>query len=148
METTLHVNHKTHRVQVRPDEFLLDTLRGLGYHSVKCGCDTTACGLCTVLVDGLPLLSCSLLTVRAEGKAIETLEGLESESAPLRELIASEGGDQCGFCAPGFLVNAVALKRSGKKLTDSELAKYFSGNLCRCTGYASQMRAVKVFLEG
>lgn len=147
MSVNLTINKRKRTLEPKAQETLLDTLRGLGFASVKNACETTNCGLCTVLVDGLPKLSCALWTMRLEGACIETLEGIGEELDPLRELMAREGGEQCGFCSPGFLMNALALKRRGESFTEEELKSLMSGNLCRCTGYAAQMRALKAYLE-
>ena len=126
---------------------LLDTLRGLGFYSVRCGCDTTNCGLCTVWVDGEVTLSCAYPTFRAPGHEITTLEGLE-EASQLAECLASEGADQCGFCTTGMMMSVLALKHNNPNATDDEIREYLIGNLCRCTGYASQLRGVRKFLQG
>ena len=100
---------------------LLDTLRNLGYYSVRCGCDTTNCGLCTVWVDDEIVLSCAYPTFRAPGHKITTLEGLEEEAELLAACIASEGGDQCGFCTTGMMMSAINLKRKNPKASDDEI---------------------------
>ncbi|MDO5714381.1 MAG: 2Fe-2S iron-sulfur cluster-binding protein [Tissierellia bacterium] len=148
MNFNLKVNGESFHTDIAPDELLFETLRKLGFYSVKCGCDTTNCGLCTVIIDDLPYLSCSMLTIRCGDKEIYTLEGLYEETKELRDYIAHEGGEQCGFCSPGFIMNVVTLKRKNLPYCEDEVAKYLSGNLCRCTGYSAQMRAVKNFLEG
>lgn len=148
MNFSLKVNGKSFHADIAPDELLFETLRKLGFYSVKCGCDTTNCGLCTVIIDDLPHLSCSMLTLRCGEKEIYTLEGVYEETKELREHIAHEGGEQCGFCSPGFILNVLTLKRKNMPYCEDEVAKYLNGNLCRCTGYSAQMRAVKNFLEG
>lgn len=132
---------------INADEFLVDTLRKAGYLSVKRGCDTSSCGLCTVLLDGKPILSCSTFSVRIEGKKIETIEGREKEAKKFGELLAEEGGDQCGYCVPGFVLTVLAMKKELKNPTDEEILHYMNGNLCRCSGYMSHLRAIKKFME-
>lgn len=147
MNFNIKVNGRVYTPDIDPDEMLITTLRKLGFYSVKCGCDTTNCGLCTVLIDDQPYLSCSMLTVRCDNRDIYTLEGLTEESAPLRELLAAQGADQCGFCSPGLIVNTVSLKRRGLSPSLHEIREYLNGNLCRCTGYSAQTRAIKEYLE-
>ena len=144
---TLTINGKVHQTEVELNEVLLDTLRRLGYKSVKRGCETANCGLCTVLVEDKPVLSCSLLSLRADGKRIVTLEGVRDEAKILGEFLAQEGGEQCGYCTPGLMMNTIAMKRELVDPTDEEIAHYLMGNLCRCSGYVSQLRAIRKYLE-
>ena len=97
--------------------------------------------------DDVPVLSCSVLALRCEGKKITTLEGISDSQRKFGELLTEEGGEQCGFCSPGFIMNVLSLKKTIKNPTDEEIEDYLMGNLCRCTGYASQMRAIKKYLE-
>lgn len=131
----------------RADETLLELLRECGCASVRSGCDTTNCGICTVWVDEKPILSCSYPAMRAEGRSITTIEGLKDEAKPLMEAFAAEGADQCGYCSPGLLMTVLAMKKELKSPTDEEIDRYLAGNLCRCTGYSSQFRAIKKYLE-
>ena len=131
---------------VRPDMRLLDFLRVHGYKSVKCGCETTNCGLCTVWVDDVPVLSCAQLMCRMNGRRVTTLEGVVAQSAEFAKCMAEEGAEQCGYCSPGLVMSVLALKRDCPQATDEQIRRTLSGNLCRCTGYASQMRAVRRFL--
>lgn len=142
----LTINHKNYDVNCEVDTLLFDLLRKLGMKSVKCGCDTTNCGLCTVWVDGKPMLSCAVLAVNVEGKHITTLEGLQEEAASFGAFMAAEGADQCGFCSPGLIMNILAMKRECEQLTLEEVNHYLAGNLCRCTGYMGQMRALRKYL--
>ena len=128
------------------DDSLFTVLRGLGMYSVKCGCDTTNCGLCTVHMDGKAVLSCSVPAARCAGHEITTLEGLQDEAKKLGECLAGEGAEQCGFCAPGMMMNVFALAKENPNATDDEIDAYLAGNLCRCSGYVSQRRAVKKYL--
>lgn len=143
----IFVNGIKRELLVSPDEMLVDTLRKAGYTSVRRGCDTGACGLCTVLANGKPTLSCSTLSVRVNGKKIETVEGKEKDAKIFAEFLAEEGGDQCGYCVPGFVLTVLAMKEELKNPTEEEILHYMNGNLCRCTGYSSHMRAIKKYLE-
>ncbi len=147
MKVSLMINDKEHITHVKPESMLIDVLRHLGFLSVKRGCESGSCGLCTVWVEDKPILSCGYLTLRALGKKITTIEGVQDEAKKFGEFLADEGGDQCGFCNPGFIMTVISLKRQNKKFTDDEIKTYLMGNLCRCTGYASQMRAIKKYLE-
>lgn len=143
----LKVNGVIREKLIKEDEYLTDTLRELGYTSVRRGCDTGSCGLCTVLVDGKPVLSCSTLSLRVAEKEIVTIEGREKDAKKFGELLGNEGGDQCGYCVPGFVLTVLALKDELKNPTEEEIVHYMNGNLCRCTGYGSHIRAIKKFLE-
>lgn len=147
MQVEVTVNSKKVTWDVAADEFLADTLRAHGLLSIRKGCDTGNCGLCTVWVDGQPTLSCSTLSVRVDGKCVTTLEGVQQEAERFVEVLTGEGAEQCGFCSPGLIMNVLAMKRELKTFTDEEIAHYLAGNLCRCTGYMGQMRAVKRYLE-
>ncbi|MDT8902521.1 (2Fe-2S)-binding protein [Anaeroselena agilis] len=145
IEVTIN-GHKT-ALEVAPDEILADTLRAAGFASVRRGCDTTNCGLCTVWVDGRPTLSCAILAARMDGRDITTIEGVAGEAEAFARLLVAEGAEQCGFCSPGFIMTVLAMKRELADPTDDEIIHYLTGNLCRCTGYMGQLRAVKKFLE-
>ena len=147
MEIKLKLNGKAITASVDADTVLLDFLREKGCLSVKRGCDTSNCGLCTVLMDGKPILSCSTLAVRADGHEIHTLEGLQAEAADFVGFIADQGADQCGFCNPGFVMNTVALLRENPDPSDDEIRAYLAGNLCRCSGYDGQLRGIRAFLD-
>ena len=147
MDITLKLNGKTITDRVDPDLSLMDFLRAHGCYSVKCGCDTSNCGLCTVFLDGKPILSCSMLAVRAEGHHVQTLEGLQEEASDFIGFIADQGADQCGFCNPGFVMNTIALLRENPDPTDEEIRAFLAGNLCRCSGYDGQLRGVRNYLS-
>lgn len=147
MEITVKLNGKQITAQTEPDTLLLDFLRDHGCYSVKRGCDTANCGLCTVFLDETPILSCSTLAVRADGHAVKTLEGLQAEAAEFIGFIADQGADQCGFCNPGFVMNTIALLRENPDPTDDEIRAYLAGNLCRCSGYEGQLRGFHAFME-
>ena len=148
MNVSLTLNGVKVTDDVAPDTTLYAFLRAHNCLSVKCGCETTNCGLCTVWLDGTPVLSCAVLAVRADGHSVTTLEGLQEESARLAQCLAEQGAEQCGFCSPGFIMNVLAFERelAGRTPSDEEIRHYLAGNLCRCTGYMSQMRAVKRYL--
>lgn len=147
MEIKLKLNGKNVTGHVEPDMVLLDFLRRKGCLSVKRGCDTSNCGLCTVMMDGKPILSCSTLAVRADGHEVYTLEGLQEEALEFVGFIADQGADQCGFCNPGFVMNTIALLRENQDPTDDEIRAFLSGNLCRCSGYDGQLRGIRAFLD-
>ena len=147
MEIKLKLNGKAILASVEADTVLLDFLRDHGCLSVKRGCDTSNCGLCTVLMDGKPILSCSTLAVRADGHEIYTLEGLQAEAEDFVGFIADQGADQCGFCNPGFVMNTIALLRENPDPTDDEIRAFLAGNLCRCSGYDGQLRGIRNYLN-
>lgn len=147
MKISTTINGKKYEKDVPPNTMLLDFLRDLGYASVKRGCDTTNCGLCTVIIDEKPVLSCSVLVPRCDGKEIYTIEGIKDEAKIFADFIGAEGADQCGFCSSGFIMNVITMKKVLKNPTDDEIAHYLSGNLCRCTGYEGQLRAIRNYLE-
>ena len=147
MEIKLTLNGKVITDLVEPDCLLIDFVRKQGCLSVKRGCDTANCGLCTVLMDGKPVLSYSVLAARAAGHSIQTLEGLQEEAAEFVGFIADQGADQCGFCNPGFVMNTIALLRENPDPTDDEIRAFLAGNLCRCSGYEGQLRGIRNFLN-
>ena len=143
----LFINGKKIQAETAPDQMLIDFLRGLGYKSMKRGCDTGNCGLCTVWMNKKPVLSCSVLAARADGKEIVTLEGVQERAAEFGTYLANQGGEQCGFCNPGFIMNVLAMEDELNNPTEEEIKAYLSGNLCRCSGYESQLRAIKNYLN-
>ena len=147
MKITLILNGKKTEAEIKADTLLLDLVREKGCYSVKRGCETSNCGLCTVWLDKKPVLSCSALAARADGHEITTLEGLQKESEEFAGFLAREGADQCGFCSPGLIMNVLAMERELVNPTTDEVREYLAGNLCRCTGYASQLRALEKYLN-
>ena len=147
MEINLNLNGRAVSASVRPDTLLLDFLRDQGCYSVKRGCETSNCGACTVLLDGRPVLSCSVLAARADGRTVQTLEGLQREAEVFVTYIADQGAEQCGFCNPGFVVNTIALLRENPDPTDQEIRTFLAGNLCRCSGYEGQLRGIRAYLD-
>ena len=147
MVVTITLNGKKVEALVKPDTLLIDFVRDHGCYSVKRGCETSNCGLCTVFVNDKPVLSCSMLVARVNGCKVDTLEGLQKEAEEFGAFIADQGAEQCGFCNPGMIMNAIALFRENPDPSDEEIKEYLAGNLCRCSGYEGQMRGIKAFLE-
>jgi len=147
MQITCDINAKSYTREIEPDLVLIDFLRELGFLSLKQGCDTTNCGLCTVWVDGTPQLSCAMLAAGIDGRQITTLEGVEREALAFGQFLVDQGADQCGFCSPGFIMNVLAMERELTDPSEEEIKHYLSGNLCRCTGYAGQMLAIRLYLK-
>ncbi|MBQ7777885.1 MAG: (2Fe-2S)-binding protein [Oscillibacter sp.] len=147
MEIKLNLNGRAVTASAAPDTMLIDFLREQGCLSVKRGYETSNCGLCTVMMDGKPILSCSTLAARADGHEVYTLEGLQAEAEEFASFVANQGADQCGFCNPGFVMNTIALLRENPDPTDDEIRAFLSGNLCRCSGYESQLRGIRAYLD-
>lgn len=147
MEITIKLNGRSVSDHIDADMLLIDFLRNHGCYSVKRGCETSNCGLCTVLMDEKPVLSCSMLAARADGHSITTLEGLQEEASDFVGYIADQGADQCGFCNPGFVMNTIALLKENPAPTDDEIRAYLAGNLCRCSGYDGQLRGIRGYLD-
>ena len=134
-------------VQAHADDSLYTVLRALNIASVKCGCETTNCGLCTVHMNGRAVLSCSVPAPRVAGQQVVTLEGLTEQAKEFGGYLADEGAEQCGFCTPGLIMNVLALARENPHATDAEADAYLAGNLCRCSGYMGQRRAIRRYLD-
>lgn len=147
MKIQFTLNGKRTEAEIRPDTTLMNLVRDLGCYSVKCGCETSNCGLCTVFLNDKPVLSCSMLAARADGCRVDTLEGLQKEAEEIGTFIASQGAEQCGFCNPGMMMNIIAMLRENPHPTTEEILEYLSGNLCRCSGYEGQLRAVENYLR-
>ena len=148
MTVSLFVNGNPCTWEVRPDETLNRSLHAHGYISVKTGCGQGACGMCTVWLDEKPVPSCTLLTSRLANRRITTLEGVQKEAEEFSRYLVAEGADQCGFCAPGFVMLVLALRRElPDGATEEEIKQYLVGNLCRCTGYLGKTRAVVKYLQ-
>jgi carbon-monoxide dehydrogenase small subunit len=143
---TVTVNGVEHSAEVEARlllvHFLRETLSLTGTHI---GCDTSNCGACTVLVDGVAVKSCTLLAVQADGSNVETVEGMEQggQLHPLQEGFLQEHGLQCGFCTPGMLMSAKALLAANQSPSEAEIRRGISGNLCRCTGYVNIVKAIQ-----
>ena len=133
--------------EIDPGMLLIDFLREKGCYSVKRGCETANCGLCTVLMDEKPILSCSMLAARIDGKKIVTLEGLQKEAEEFGDFLANEGAEQCGFCNPGFIMNVIAMLRELEEPDEEQIKEYLAGNLCRCSGFVSQTASILKYLN-
>jgi len=150
MRIRFDLNGRDTTWEVDPGETLLEALRRHEITSVKYGCDTASCSACTVLLDGDPVPACAVPAGRVDGHAVLTVEGVPDEARRLGEAMAGEGADQCGFCSPGLVMSVVAMCRTSDapgELDDETIAEYLAGNLCRCSGYVSQARAIRRYLE-
>ncbi len=146
----LTVNGAVHRIEVEARLLLVHAIReNLRLTGTHIGCDTTHCGACTVLLDGVPTKSCTVLAVQADGGKITTVEGLEQGGKlhPVQEGFIEKHGLQCGFCTPGMLMTSCALLERNKNPSEREIREAISGNLCRCTGYVNIVRAVQYAAE-
>ena len=147
MQVQIKVNGKLIKDDVSCDLLLIDFLRNHGCYSVKRGCETSNCGLCTAWMDEKPVLSCSILAARANNHSIMTLEGLQKEAKVFADFMANEGAAQWGFWSPGLIMNVLAMEKELKNPSEEEIKNYLAGNLCRCTGYMAQMRAITKYLN-
>lgn len=146
MKVTIEVNNEKNVLQVRPYETLLETLRErLALTGAKESCGMGACGACTVLVNGMPLRSCLVLTAEVDGAEITTIEGFKKDEKlhPLQEAFMEKGAVQCGFCTSGMIMTAKALLDRNKRPTKKEIVRTISSNICRCTGYKKIIEAVE-----
>ena len=147
MNINFWLNGVNRNAEIQPDTLLIDFLREQGCFSVKRGCETANCGLCTVLMDERPVLSCSTLAARIEGKKIVTLEGMQREAQEFGSFLATEGAEQCGFCNPGFIMHVCAMLAEIKDPTEEQIKEYLAGNLCRCSGFVSQTKSILKLLK-
>lgn len=146
MEITVTVNGVEQTADVEPRMLLADFIRTeLALTGTHIGCDTTSCGVCTILLDGTPVKSCTMFAVQAEGANITTIEGMavNGELHPVQEGFWERHGLQCGFCTPGMIMAAAALLSGNDNPTEAEIRHGIEGNLCRCTGYHNIVRAVE-----
>ena len=146
MKLKLNINNKFYNTNIDGDESLLDILRKIGFKSVKKGCDTGTCGVCSVLINKKPILSCQFLTTRTQRIKITTVEGLGKKADKIIDLIVSEGADQCGYCGPALVLTTYAMKKELKDPTVEKINHYLAGNLCRCSGYEGQLRGIKKYM--
>ena len=147
---TLKINGRTHELAIEPNRLLLDVLRqDLGLTGSKRGCDDSSCGACTVQLDGLPMLSCTMLAASCEGREITTVEGIAEHGslAAIQKAYGDWGGAQCGYCTPGFMMTVHHLLAVNPNPTEEEIRAALSGNLCRCTGYTQMYQAIKAAIE-
>jgi len=146
MEITVNVNGTDHTADVEPRMLLVDfirsTVRLTGTHI---GCDTTSCGVCTVLVDGTPMKTCTMFAVQADGTSLTTVDGLKhnGELDPIQVAFKQEHGLQCGFCTPAMMLVGKALLEENPSPTEDEVRWAISGNLCRCTGYVNIVKSIQ-----
>jgi aerobic-type carbon monoxide dehydrogenase small subunit (CoxS/CutS family) len=146
----LKINGRSHELAIEPSRLLLDALRqDLQLTGSKRGCDDSSCGACTVLVDGIPMLSCTMLAASCEGQEITTIEGVSEHGslAAIQKAYGDWGGAQCGFCTPGFIMTVKYLLTENPDPTEDEIRSALSGNLCRCTGYSQMYQAIRAAIE-
>jgi carbon-monoxide dehydrogenase small subunit len=147
---SLKINGEVHDLEAEPNRTLLDVLReDLALIGSKKGCDSGACGACTVIIDGEPVLSCMTLAIRCQGREITTIEGLSQngELHPLQQAAIDHNAVQCGFCAPGWILSAKALLESTPRPTREDIRRGIAGNICRCTGYKKIEEAIMAAVE-
>ena len=146
----LKINGRTHELAIEPSKLLLDALRqDLQLTGSKRGCDDSSCGACTVLVDGIPMLSCTMLAASCEGQEVTTVEGVSEHGslAAIQKAYGDWGGAQCGYCTPGFMMTVKHLLAVNANPTEEEVRSALSSNLCRCTGYSQMYQAIKAAIE-
>jgi carbon-monoxide dehydrogenase small subunit len=143
----LNVNDVDYEIMIKPGEMLLETLRKIGFTSVKKGCDTGSCGVCSILLNGKVIPSCSYFTSKVQEKKVITIDGVEQKAREIGKFLLAEGVDQCGFCSPGLIMSIIAMENELKEFSEYNIKHYLVGNLCRCTGYEGQIRAIKKYLE-
>ena len=146
----LRVNGRTHELAIEPSKLLLDVLRqDLDLTGSKRACDDSSCGSCTVQLDGIPMLSCTMLAASCEGQEITTVEGLADHGglAALQKAYGDFGGAQCGFCTPGFMMTVKWLLANNQDPSEQEIREALSSNLCRCTGYSQMYQAIRAVIE-
>ena len=146
----LRVNGRTHELAIEPSKLLLDVLRqDLDLTGSKRGCDDSSCGACTVQVDGIPMLACTMLAASCEGQEITTVEGVADHGslAALQKAYVDCGGAQCGFCTPGFMMTVKWLLATNPEPIEDEIREALSSNLCRCTGYSQMYQAVRAAID-
>jgi aerobic-type carbon monoxide dehydrogenase small subunit (CoxS/CutS family) len=146
----LRINGRARELAIEPNKLLLDLLRqDLGLTGSKRACDDSSCGSCTVQVDGVPMLSCTMLAASCEGQEITTIEGVADHGglAALQKAYGDFGGAQCGFCTPGFIMTVRSLVANNPDPTEHEIREALSSNLCRCTGYSQMYEAVRAVIQ-
>ncbi|MEX1038843.1 MAG: (2Fe-2S)-binding protein [Acidimicrobiia bacterium] len=146
MKVTVSINGKSRSAEAEPRQLLVDFIRTtLGLTGTHIGCDTTSCGVCTILVDGTPVKSCTMFAVQADGRSITTVEGLKQngELSNMQKAFHQEHGLQCGFCTPAMMLVGSAFLEENPDPTDEEIRWAISGNLCRCTGYMNIVKSIQ-----
>lgn len=150
MNITVTVNGTEHSADVEPRRLLVDLIRSdLKLTGTHIGCDTTSCGVCTVLLDGTPVKSCTMFAVQANGRSITTVEGLKQDGqlAPIQEAFKEHHGLQCGFCTPAMMLVGSALIEENPSPSEDDVRWAISGNLCRCTGYMNIVKSIQAAAE-
>ncbi len=150
-ELKFKVNGQPYDIFVKPKALLSDVLRiELGLTGTKRGCNSSSCGACTVMLNGMAVKSCSVLALQANGAEVVTVEGLAkgNKLSPLQRAFLDHGSYQCGFCTPGMLMSSTALLTENPKPTKEEIKEGIDGNICRCTGYNSIIRAITAVVKG
>ena len=147
MNISFWLNGVYRQEEIEPGMLLIDFLREKGCYSVKRGCETANCGLCTVLVEDKPILSCSTLAARIDGKKVVTMEGMQRVAQENATNLAKEAPQQCGISNPGFIMNVFAMLHEIKEPTEEQIKEYLAGNLCRCSGFVSQTTSILKFLK-
>jgi carbon-monoxide dehydrogenase small subunit len=150
-ELRLTVNGQPYEIYVKPKTLLVEVLRNdLGLTGTKRGCESSSCGICTVILNGLTVKSCSILALQADGAEIMTVEGFAKgdQLHPLQKAFLDYGAYQCGFCTPGMLASAKAFLDETPKATEEQIREAIDGNICRCTGYNSIIRAMTAVVNG
>ncbi len=146
----LRVNGRSYELAIEPSKMLLDVLReDLDLTGSKRGCDDSSCGACTVMVDGQPMLACTMLAASCEGREITTVEGIAEHGAlsAIQKAYGDWGGAQCGYCTPGFMVTVKHLMDNNPEPSEDEIRHALSSNLCRCTGYSQMYQAIKAAID-
>ncbi|MGI9101354.1 MAG: (2Fe-2S)-binding protein [Terriglobales bacterium] len=147
---TLKINGRPHELAIEPNRLLLEVLRqDLGLTGSKRGCDDSSCGACTVQIDGIPMLACTLLAASCQEQEITTVEGLAEHGslAAIQKAYGDWGGAQCGYCTPGFMMTVDHLLAENPDPSEQQIQEALSGNLCRCTGYMQMFQAIKAAIE-
>jgi carbon-monoxide dehydrogenase small subunit len=142
-----NLNGEYIETEISPDAFLIDVLRKLDCLGVKKGCDTGTCGACTIHFDGKPALACVMLAAKADGHTILTIEGVRDQAKSIGKHLVAEGVEQCGYCSPGTIMSILYLESQIDNPTDEEILYYLNGNLCRCSGYTGQLRAIRAYMN-
>jgi aerobic-type carbon monoxide dehydrogenase small subunit (CoxS/CutS family) len=148
---TLIVNDIEYELYINPKTLLVEAIRDhIGLTGTKRGCETVSCGACTVMIDDMAVKSCSVLAIQVDGRRITTSEGLEKNGvlAPIQKAFLDEGSYQCGFCTSGMLMSSEAFLKETKKPTEEQIKEAIEGNICRCTGYNSIVRAIAAVAKG
>jgi carbon-monoxide dehydrogenase small subunit len=146
MKVTVTINGTSRSAEAEPRQLLVDFIRTtLGLTGTHIGCDTTSCGVCTILVDGTPVKSCTMFAVQADGRSLTTVEGLKQngELSSMQKAFHQEHGLQCGFCTPAMMLVGSAFLEENPNPTDEEIRWAISGNLCRCTGYMNIVKSIQ-----